>query len=220
MLIQRDSLRAQTAEDESAIDTDTRRLAQPVIFFAERCLVTIRISRGRQIAVIAIGPAMISAAEGLRVAALDLTHRVGAMDAAVHQESHLAVVAAHHDHGLLTYVGHAEVARAGNLARVADIDPSAGEDFVHLFLEDGRVGIDAAMHAIILDEIVVIDSGSRDFHSASWRKVVRRTRGALRSKRAPAVPRAMRCAPAGFHPLKGAAPARSAARRDPQRPPP
>src|SRR5438309_7754712 len=110
MLIERDSLRAQAAEDEAAVDRDPRRLAQPVILFAERRVVAVLISNRRQVAVIAIGPAVISAAKGLRIAALDLADRIRTMDATVHQEAHLAVITAYHDHGLLTDVGHAKVA--------------------------------------------------------------------------------------------------------------
>jgi len=44
------------------------------------------------------------------------------------------------------------------------LEYSEAEDLVDLVLEDGRVRIYASVYPIVLDEFVIVNSGSRDSH--------------------------------------------------------
>src|SRR6266404_1159125 len=109
---------------------------------------------------------MIGAAEHLSVAPLDLADGISPVHATVHQQLYLAVVSAHHDDRLPSDRPQAEVTGVGDLTGVADIDPTPGEDLVHLFLKDGRVRIHPPVHTVVLDERVVINPGSCGSHTS------------------------------------------------------
>src|SRR3954471_10785006 len=74
------------------------------------------------------------------------------MGAAVEQHMDAAVVVAAHDHGLASEFGRSVVAWVRYLARMADIEPGAAEDALHLEFENVGVHIDAPVHAARLDQ--------------------------------------------------------------------
>ena len=78
------------------------------------------------------------------------------MAATVVDHVYLAVGVAHHDYGLARDVDAIEIAGVGHEAVVTNIKPRALEDALHLELEDLRVGIDAAMNAILFDQAAYV----------------------------------------------------------------
>src|SRR5262249_37779188 len=100
-----------------------------------------------------IAPAVIAAAELLRIAARvgdDLRPAVGAL---VVDDVDAAVAVAREQHGLGADARRDEIARVLHLAFMADIDPGALEDALHLERENRWIGIKIAMHAVRLDEL-------------------------------------------------------------------
>ena len=75
-----------------------------------------------------------------------------AVGAAVEQHLHAAVAVARHDHRLAPELGGDVVTRIRHLAAVADEQPGAAEDALHLEFENLGIGIDAPVHAAGLDE--------------------------------------------------------------------
>lgn len=95
------------------------------------------------------GPGVVRAAEELADAAVAVGHHLGALvRAAVVQDVHAAVAGAHHQHVLVAQARGVIVARLGHLAFVADVDPGAAVDALHLQFEDRRVGVQGAVHAV------------------------------------------------------------------------
>ena len=79
-------------------------------------------------------------------------HLGAAVGAAVEQHLHAAVAVARHDHRLASQFGGDVVPRVRYLAAVADEQPGAAEDALHLEFENVGIGIDAPVHAAGLDE--------------------------------------------------------------------
>jgi hypothetical protein len=79
--------------------------------------------------------------------------------AAVDEHGHGTVGAAHHDDGLRPDATGDEVARARDLAVVADEDPAAAKDALHLVVEDLRIGVKRGVNAIVLHQPLVVDAG-------------------------------------------------------------
>jgi hypothetical protein len=73
-------------------------------------------------------------------------HRA-AMGALVVDHPHRALFVAHQNDGLAAHARGKIVARLLDLTLVPYINPRGAEDAVHLQLEDGRIGVDAAVHA-------------------------------------------------------------------------
>src|SRR4029077_18523161 len=80
-------------------------------------------------------------------------HLGAAMGAAVEQHLHRAVAVPHHDDRLAAPIGGDEVARVRRLAGVADEQPGAAKNALHLQVEKVGIGIDAPVHAAGLDEL-------------------------------------------------------------------
>jgi len=72
--------------------------------------------------------------------------------AAVEQQVDLAVLVAAHDDRLRADRLHDVVVRLGDLADVPDEDPGRVPDAVQLGLVDGRVRIEGAVDAVVLDQ--------------------------------------------------------------------
>ena len=89
----------------------------------------------------------------------ELADGVGAMTASIGEQSHFAVGAADHDDRIAADPGEAIIAGLGNLAGVADEDPSAMKHAFHLVGENLLVGVNAGMNAVFPHEGVVIEVG-------------------------------------------------------------
>ena len=74
------------------------------------------------------------------------------MGAAVDEHVHRAVAVARHDDGLAPHARREEIARAPDLALVAEDQPRAPEDPGHLELEQGGVGVDGAVDPVGLNQ--------------------------------------------------------------------
>src|SRR5580658_2780390 len=128
MFIERDSVRRKAAEHKSAIGSHPGNAGKAEVFLAQRPAVAVGIRDGAELAVVAVGPAVVGASENFRVALRYLTHGGGPMAASIEQQAHLAAVIAHHDHGRASDFPQPVVARLGNLAGVPHVDPSAMKD--------------------------------------------------------------------------------------------
>ena len=92
---------------------------------------------------------MVRAAKELARTSVPFGHQLGAfVRAPVVEHFDRAVLAAHHDHVLVTHPCGVKVSRLGHLALVADIDPGAAIDTFHLEIEYGGVGVDPLVHTI------------------------------------------------------------------------
>ena len=69
------------------------------------------------------------------------------------------VLGAHHDHRLAPDLQGLELARLRDLRLMAAIDPGSFEDVRHLQVEKGGVGVDRAVDAVGLDQVVDVESG-------------------------------------------------------------
>jgi hypothetical protein len=79
------------------------------------------------------------------------------MPAAVDEDRHVALAAADHAHGLNADPRADEAAGARDLAVVADEDPAAMKDPLHLVGENARVGVERGVDAIVLHQRLVVD---------------------------------------------------------------
>src|SRR5262249_36778671 len=104
-----------------------------------------------------VRPAVIGTRERTRVAAVGGAHHRAAVHAPVDEHGDRAVGAAHHDDGLGADAARDVVARSRNLAVVADEDPAAPEDALHLFFEDAWIGVERGVDAIVLHERLVVE---------------------------------------------------------------
>ena len=57
-----------------------------------------------------------------------------------------------HDDWFPAHARREEVARVGDLALVADHEPGAAEDPIHLEVEQGGIGVDRPVDAVRLDQ--------------------------------------------------------------------
>ena len=201
MLGERAPVTAQAGEDESTIARHARRPRESVRTLVERRIAT-GIRHAEQLARYVIRPAVIRTAEGPRVAAIGGADQGSPVHAPVDEDGDGAVLAAHHDDGLRADVPGDEVARARDLAVVADEDPAAVEDPLQLVVEDARVGVERGVNAIVLHERLVVDRGGRR----------------ERRHRAYSSTSALPCPPAPLKRLSGRAP--RARRTAPASPPP
>src|SRR5262249_40975439 len=97
-----------------------------------------------QLAVIAVRPAVIGAAQEAHVLAIGAAYPHAAVTARIEKDAHHAVVVAHQD-GWIDAAGPAQhVARIGNFALVADEEPAAPEDAIDFHAKDFGIGEDAA----------------------------------------------------------------------------
>jgi hypothetical protein len=88
------------------------------------------------------------------------------MRAAVDQHGDAPVLIARHDDGLRADRARDEIPRMRDLAVVADEDPSAIEDPLHLVLDDARVRVERGVDSVVADERLVIEwrEGHRSIH--------------------------------------------------------
>jgi hypothetical protein len=99
------------------------------------------------------GPRVVRADERLPgVALLVAAELDAAVRAAVVEHADRAVLVAHHHHRLAADLQGPVVADVRHLRRVAAVDPGLLPDVRHLELEEGGVGVDAAVDAVGFDE--------------------------------------------------------------------
>ena len=96
-----------------------------------------------QLAVLAVGPAVVRAAQHLGTAPGALEDLHGSVAADVRERPQLSVVAAHDRHGLARDVRGGERAGLGHHSLGADEDPGTREDVVELRLEDVAIHVGA-----------------------------------------------------------------------------
>ena len=86
---------------------------------------------------------MIGAGEARGVAGVGAAQAIAAVAADIEKGVHLAASVAHHQHRVLAHVGGQEIARARDLAVVAQKQPASGEDLAQLLLVNLRFDKDA-----------------------------------------------------------------------------
>src|SRR6267142_1884923 len=102
-----------------------------------------------QRAVGAVSPGVVWAAKSPAGIAGEVADQLGAfVRAPVHEKPDAAVGMADANHRLGRNIQRDEVARLAHLARVADVDPGARPQALHLELEDLRVRVDVAVDPI------------------------------------------------------------------------
>jgi hypothetical protein len=126
-------------------------LANMTFFFA------LRMTHGDQGTVVAKGPAVVGTDEAFGVSMFMGTDDRCAVRAAIHQDPNMGLVVADKDDRLSTDATSAEISGLGNFTLVPDVHPAAMKDLVHLIVEDGGVGVDAAVNAIVEHQVVIID---------------------------------------------------------------
>lgn len=99
--------------------------------------------RRLQLAVEAVGPAVVAAAQGLGAASVAGRDWPGAVAADVVQHADRAVEVAHGEHRQAGEIGHHMVAGFGELANVRDQVPAAVEDRAAVQGDDARIGVAA-----------------------------------------------------------------------------
>ncbi len=148
-------------KDETAIAVHAWHLRNVVLGIVEVARITVRPRNGAQLSRVEIAPAVIRAGEYARRAPVLAAQRRAAVGTAIEQSTDLAVRVPQQNerphpqpHGDVVVVGR-------NLALVAEIDPNRAEDVGHLQTKDGRVGVDQAVDAILLDELIpVVEVGA------------------------------------------------------------
>ncbi len=157
------------AEDEAAIAVDPRHLRDVELRVLEVAGIAVGPRHRAQLAAVEIAPAVIGAGEDACVALFLAAERGAAVGAAVEQRPDLAVAVAQEDDRAQPETHGDVVVVLGDLALVAKIDPDRAEDVGHLRLEDRRVGVDQAMDAIVLHQLVpvvevrALDPGAAEF---------------------------------------------------------
>ena len=145
-------MRGEAREHEAAVLADARGAGEVEGRAIEAIAAAFRHRHAQELAVGVVVPAVIAANEPLGVA-LALVHDLGAaMGAAIEQHVHVVVVMPRHDNGLAAELGRYVVARFGDLAGVADVQPGASKDALHFEFEDIRIGIHPPVNPAGLDQ--------------------------------------------------------------------
>jgi len=115
-----------------------------------------------------VSPAVIAADEFRRLALVGGHDHRAPVGALVVDHPHRALLVAHQNDGLAAHARGKIVARLLNLTLVPHINPRGAEDAVHFQLEDGGIGVDAAVHASGRDQPIKlgIDIAHRVFPSS------------------------------------------------------
>ncbi|MNP05902.1 hypothetical protein D3C76_978650 [compost metagenome] len=120
----------------------------------EDVLVAVRIRQRAQLAVQAVGPAVVRAGEAGGVALVLLAHGGATVPAAVLQHVDVVLLVAHHDHRTAADGGGLEVTGVAHFALVGDPHPGAVENLVQLDLEQRGVVVQRDIDAVALDQFV------------------------------------------------------------------
>ena len=153
---QRRRLGIERPEDESAVAVHARHLRHVEFRILEVAGIAIRPRHGAQLAGIEKAPAVIGACEETRRALLLAAERGAAMGAAVEQRADLALRVTQQNDRPQPQPDSDEIVIVRDLAVVPEIDPHRAEDVGHLRLENGRIGIDQPMDAIVLHQLVPV----------------------------------------------------------------
>ena len=153
---QRRRIGIERREDEAAIAVDARHLRDVEFRVLEIAGIAVGPRHRAQLAGVEIAPAVIGAGEDARRALLLAAERGAAVGAAVEQRADFALRVAQQDDRAQAEPRGDEVVVLGDLALVAEIDPDRAEDVGHLGREDRRVGVDQAMDAVLLDQLVPV----------------------------------------------------------------
>ncbi len=157
MLIEAWAGRAQTRENQSAMRRGPRHFCEAELLLAERLDVATRIGHANQIAAIVVSPSVVGAAEGMRITAVALAHRVAAMHAAVEQQMNFAVLVSRYDHWLRADIPRYIVARLRHFTLMCDVYPFAMPDLFQFFLVNRRIIVDTSADAVVEHEPVVVN---------------------------------------------------------------
>src|SRR5581483_4995772 len=130
VLVETGADRAEVGEEEAAIGVHAWQRRQAQLLVVQDLVVPLLEGHALEAAVHVVGPAVVGAGEGLRVAALQLANGVPAMPAAVVEDIDAILLVADDDDRLLAYHAGTEVAGIGDLTLMADEDPLTVPDAV------------------------------------------------------------------------------------------
>ena len=147
--------RGEAREDEAAIGGDAGHAGELERGAAEIVALGpgLPVGHAQERAVVAVGPAVIGAAEGAGVAALLLADHGAAVAAAVDEDVDGALGVAGGDNGEAGHAGGREVPGVAQLALMGDVEPGAAEDALHFQFEDGGVAVEAAVGAVLAGQM-------------------------------------------------------------------
>ncbi len=111
----------------------------------------LEIRHAGELAVIAVGPAVIGAGEAGGVASVGAAEPVATVAADVEESTDLAGGVAHHKHWVFGHPGGEKVARQRDLAVMAEEEPAARKDPRQLLIIDLRLDKDAAAEKSVRD---------------------------------------------------------------------
>src|SRR5262249_16482512 len=147
---------------EAAVALDARHLLEPPVALAEALGVRGLARDAVEVAVAVVGPAVVEAEIGARIALGLAAHHRAAMAAGVQGDADRVPAVATDDHGAPAHRARLEVARGAHLGLVPGVDPADVEDARALELEDrgidhGRaVDLEVERRGIAADEGTVV----------------------------------------------------------------
>ena len=148
---ERRRLRVEGGEQQPLVIVELRhRHETPALALQFVVIGLLQIRHADQLAVIAVGPAVIGAAEAGRIAVIGSAQPVAAMPADIEEGAYHSIGAAHYQDGVFTHIGREEIAGFGDLALMAQKEPAAGEDALQFLAVDLRLDKDAAADQSVL----------------------------------------------------------------------
>src|SRR5262249_2225338 len=130
-------------EDQPAIASELRDRNEAELALLQLALAVMVLRPcGCQLAVVAVGPAMVRATQEAGILAVGAADAHAAMSAGVQESTNDAVVVAHENGGINPAWSADHVSGIRNLALVPEEEPPAAENAVDLHLMDFRVGED------------------------------------------------------------------------------
>ena len=146
----------QRPEHEASVALDPRHLRQVELRIPEVARVAVGPGNAAQLAAVEVRPAVVRALKGLRGPSVLPAERGAAVGAAIVERADRAPAVAQHDQRPQAHPDGDEGIVLRDLALVGEIDPGAAEDARHLLLKDGGIGVEQAVHAVLLHQVVQV----------------------------------------------------------------
>ena len=150
MLHERGALLGETAEHEALVGLDACHPSHREVEFAPA--VSLEERKADEFAGVPVRPPVQRTPERRRVALGVIADLIPAMRAPVQEKVNAAISIAGHDDVLQPEPLAHVVTRLADFAFVADEYPCAVPDFLKFFGEDGRIGVERAVHLVVLDQ--------------------------------------------------------------------
>src|SRR5258706_9205676 len=163
-LFQPGAVSRERGEDETAVERHAWHGFQLEVFNRIYCI-SARKGDRLQLAGAVVAPAVVGADEALEVAATLGADQRATVRAAVDERADPAVILPDHHDRLASHSGGEVVTGAAHLALMPEHQPGAAEDALELQLEDRRIRIYGAVHAVGLHQHCELFVGG---HASLW----------------------------------------------------